>query len=558
MRIITASGDEFDLPTNFEIQLTKYNVMLTNYGEQTNPITLPPTPNNLRIVDYSNRIDAYYKPLKDILVTVYDNVSIRQANLGIHTVDDEDGISCTLYFNEGELYSKIGEAKLTSLPWPIVKSPNYDTETLPQRVQYLIDLLKSEYNSEPSNNDFFCSPVITKEIVTEKVDEILYTNEFILNGFETRKYETIIQDITYPVIGTYHVYRIHKMKGEYEQTYVVNSSDVNFTIGYGMTPFLKLKYIIDFLFTNYEYTFNYDDFKLNTCWDIWDYTAIINNVADSIYSGVLKYSQLLPDLTIKNFLLIIEKLFAARFVVNELSREVSLVRYEDVFHTNSQIDLTPYLASKPKNSEFAPVSLILNDTKNNNTTNESEIKSETIDLSLLKTTRILNTISGIPSTLTFDIIQINNIIHKNSSLIIDGETVKNEDNSMNELLISNFSNYFISKRRGLEIPDNRNRTQYKMSLPLLHQYPENSWQTGLTIFQNWYNDLFSFKLHSNIPVSAKFRMPFTLFNDIDISKPVLLNNQEMLILSLKYNIKDNNVDVEVEAELRTIRSYANR
>lgn len=558
MRIIAATG-EFNLPTNFETQLTKYNVMLTTAGEQTNPITLPPTPNNLKLVGYSNRIDAYYKPLKDIQVTVYNGISIRQANLGIHTADDEDGISCTLYFGTGDLYSKFEDAKLASLPWSIIKSPDYDTQDNTERVQYLIDLLKSEYNSEPSNNDFFCAPVITEKDVTKRVNGQLYTEKFILNGFETRKYVTTIQDITYPITGTFHVYKVHKMEGEYEQTHVVDSADVNFTIGYGMTPFLKLKYIIDFLFTNYGYTFNYDDFKLKTRSDIWDYTAVINNVADSIYSGVLKYSQLLPDLTIKNFLSVIEKLFAAKFIVNELSQVVSLTRYEDILTANSQIDLTPYLASKPKTSEFTPVNFILNDTRvNSNTTDESEVKSQTIDLSFLNTTRTINTIPDIPNSLILDIIQIGSVIHKNSSLVIDGKTVKEEDKSMSELLISNFCRYPISKRVTNVIPDDRKRAQYKMSLPFLHQYTENSWQTELTLFQEWYSEFIDFYQNSNIPVSAKFRMPFTVLNAIDMSKPVLLNSQKMLIHTLKHDIEDKNATVEVDAELRTARSYANR
>lgn len=553
MRIIAAAG-EFNLPTNFETQLTKYNVMLTTSGEQTNPITLPPTPNNLKLVGYSNRIDAYYKPLRDIPVTVYNGISVRQANLGIHTSDEDDGISCTLYFGTGDLYSKFEDAKLASLPWPVVKSPNYDEETSEEQVQYLIDLLKTEYNTENSTADFFCQPLLTDKVVTKKNENGSYSENIVLNGLEAQKYTYL------PLPGT-QSYVLGIMEGEYEQIYVEDSVDIYMTKGYGMTPFLRLKYVVNTLFSYYGYTFDYSDFASKTRSDIWDYTAILNNVADAIYTGILKYAQLLPDMTIKEFLTNIEVFYAARFIVNEKNKQVKFIRFSDVFNDTDLTDLSPYLSSKIKRSDFNPIKCVLKiDNSNTVETNDSVVKTEEIKIPFLNYKELTNEYTGLPGSVTIEMTCIKTIIHKNTSVVVDNKIVKDEDKSTNELWLCDFdSELWYTK----SAPIGGWTVKYRRSKPLLSvetiiYQQRHIYSLDLSIFNTWYNELFNFKLNSNIPLTAKFNLPTTVLESLDISKPVLLNNQKMLIHTLKHDIEDKNAIIEVEAELRTMRPYADR
>ena len=555
MRIIAAAG-EFNLPTNFETQLTKYNVMLTSAGEQTNPITLPPTPNNLKLVGYSNRIDALYKSVTDIAVTISDGLKVRPGNLGIHTADDEDGISCTLYMGTADFYSRVAEAKLASLPWPIIKSPTYDSQTLTQRVQYLIDLLKTEYNTSNSNANFFCAPVMTNTDVSKKVNGVVYAEKMILNGFETRKYITPLEIVT-NVFGTFKSYRLHKMEGEYEQTYVVDGVDTNFTIGYGMTPFLKLKYIIDFIFSNYGYTFDYTDFVAHTRFDIFTYVAVLNNVADAIYSGVLKYQQLVPDLTIKKFLSIIEKLYAGKFIINEFTKTVNLIRYADVLESPATINLTPYLSSKLKKSEFEPVTFSLIDTRlNDSSTNDSKVTTETIEIDLLSSKTVLSNIPDIPDVFGIKYIQIGSVIHKNSTLIVDGKTIKEEDKSMSELMLCDFPTQ--SEAKELKPPFQDRTVYYRRSRAFLSQYNPINNETLLSVFQTWYTQYINFYRHSNIPIDGKFLIPEAVLSKIDIKQPVLVESQKMLVETIKQPTGNSDSMVEVEIRFRTLRNYIDR
>ena len=60
--------------------------------------------------------------------------------------------------------------------------------------------------------------------------------------------------------------------------------------------------------------------------------CIENNVADAIYAGVLLYRQLLPDVSIKDFMQNIETYYAGKFVVDNINKVVSFIKYNRFFY----------------------------------------------------------------------------------------------------------------------------------------------------------------------------------------------------------------------------------
>ncbi len=145
MRIQTKTSIDFQLPADFEAELTRYNVLISDVGEQTTPLTLPGTPHNMQLIGYSNRLDNYYKPISEMEVLVSDGLFVRPCNMAIHTADENDGISVTLYLGTGDFYSRVGDKMLSALAWPIIKST----------AQGLIDLLKTEF-FHPTDTAIFC------------------------------------------------------------------------------------------------------------------------------------------------------------------------------------------------------------------------------------------------------------------------------------------------------------------------------------------------------------------------------------------------------------------
>ena len=143
---INYNGENFDLAPNFSVTMLLTNPLISTRGEQTPAFTLPASDKNLRMTGYSNRIDNLYKPLTDIRVLVTDGMFCRWCNMSFNSIPNKrDGINVTLYLGTGEFYSLMSDKMLSSLPWPVIVLK--DDPRLSYKVDYLIDLLKAQYDN---------------------------------------------------------------------------------------------------------------------------------------------------------------------------------------------------------------------------------------------------------------------------------------------------------------------------------------------------------------------------------------------------------------------------
>ena len=108
---------EFQLPANFTPELSRTNPFLTDEGSQSIPLTLPASEHNLRLVGFLHRGAFVYRPQSKILVVLSEGSLWQRGNLVIGQVNKKEGIDCTVYMNEGELYEKIKDYKLRDLGW---------------------------------------------------------------------------------------------------------------------------------------------------------------------------------------------------------------------------------------------------------------------------------------------------------------------------------------------------------------------------------------------------------------------------------------------------------
>lgn len=440
MRIISKDNIDFVLPAGFAAELTKYNVLLSTAGEQTQPITLPPDPVNMKLIGYSHRMDAYYKPLTDLEVLVSDGLFHRWCNMGIHSADDEDGISCTLYFDSGSFYSLSEDKKLASLPWPVIKSPTYDSQTLDQRVQYLVSLIKTEFYTPSANQIFNVTQVVTTQeygyiktrVGFPATTTVVQANKLVLNGYILIS-DNITQYLPAPsTINEYSKYYIEifggkKLQGEIVQSVKEGDNNITLPLGYGMTPFLKVKYMLSVIFSGYtvdtsSITAVFPDFDL--------LESVINNVADAIVAGVLNFSQLVPDVTVKEFISKLEERYAGKFVINNISKVVAFVRYATI-SSSPDMDITPYLCKKPKQGSADFTSLIVKYKSDQITvTDDNTDKQKTIEIDFMerKIFSFEKTFKNQSSTeyyypmFTLYLCDIGDIVHKNSLIVVNGIT----------------------------------------------------------------------------------------------------------------------------------------
>ena len=564
MRIQTETGADFKLIQDPVVEITAYNAMISDIGEQSNPITLPGIPENLKLLNWSGRLDQLYKPVSDIKVLVTAGVVSRWCNMGIHDPDEDGNISCTLYFGSADFYSRVGERKLKALPWPNIYSPTYSNQTLAQRVQYLINILKSEYNNPTLGSAFGIRPVATSQeytwIFKKKNDQGILVDEkvtglFILNGFE--KWQN---PIDFAQTGTIDLVAF---EGEYEQQIVQNSAICPFTTGYGMTPLLKLKYVLEMIFTSYGYTLDMSG--------LWTYSGyvedilcteqyynnilLVNNIADAIYSGYLRYSQLVPDVTVKAFLSETAKNFSGKFIIDEVSKKVTFLRFSQSIMPRRSIpdlDLTKYCQVAPKLGlpEFKKIKCV--DSNLPTETESSETEVETIDFSFLQKVSIEDKYRGeyLPiygqCTLTLEMPTVDGIVHLNSLLKIDGKEIKETSSQWTEIR-------FIKANSGSAAAStNFNYTPYtvyyKTSVPLFSDIAP----IPINYIAQAYSSYSEFREHSNIPCRIKMNIPDNVLSRLNYYTPKLVHGEIFLIESLKYVLESESSQQIV---LRTVRHF---
>ena len=592
MRIICKKG-EFELHPDFRVQYHWNNVVLLDAGEQTQPIVLPGTAHNLRLIEYSNRIDNIYKPITDLEVFVIDGALHRSCNMGIHSADDEDGISCTLYFDSGGFYSRLRNTRMQWLSWKMVRHPDFANVNQDTRVQFLIDLLKSEYNAPRADADFCFAPVRTSQEFTWRVkianhsgvmEDADVAELFCLNDFEKYQHQHQISRATIfnPSPSGWSTTILNTFAGEYRQKQIISGVEANIEKGYGMTPFLKLRYILDFIFTRFGYTFDHQ--QLSSELTGYNNICVLNNVADAIYAGVLNYRQLVPDTTIKEFLDVVQTMLAGSFVFDEVRKTVHFYFYQDVLKRSSDHDLTPYLAGRAKmgQPEFTTINLVDSKTDAFLTGTETTEDVTEIELKLVNPVEFFEpyfytNIQTVPVTgpeivssrfrfnFTRKIVETGGIVHLNSGIVINNETREESTKSMVDVFfvyintnIREISAFVFQARDinsvpGLNLPPMNVSVNipYKTSYRMFY---EDEKENDLVSIKDLYVEYIEFRKNSNIPVTAKMNIPQTDLFQLNINTPKALNGQTLMIESVE-NVSGEPTQ---QVNFRTLRQYLDK
>lgn len=281
---------EFQLPAGFYMELSRTNPFLTDEGSQSVPITLPPTDHNLRLVGALHRGVWTRRPVRRLLVRVQHGAVNMRGSLAIDSAHRKEGIGCTFYTSEGQLYETIGEKLLGDLEWPV--------DTIQGGISARISEMKSVMRGDNSK-DYFVFPTITdNEFGQEKPG---YGDKFIINDMFIASTSPL--DI--------------KFVGETPRKWITGEGDsrveIDLPVGYGIDPFLKMSYILRFIFSQFGYTLRQNHFDTETS---LSRLVLINNTADAICdNGTLYYKQLIPDKTkVMDFLNVIRTKFGLEFI----------------------------------------------------------------------------------------------------------------------------------------------------------------------------------------------------------------------------------------------------
>lgn len=554
MRIISVNG-EFDLPAGFTLNITAFNQMFNSEGEQSVPVTLPPSPKNLSILRFPNRVDSFYKPLPEISVDVIDDVFMRPARMAVHSANETDGISCTIYFSEASFYALIDEKTMQDVALDVFEGTG---TTHADKVQSLITLLKSEYLNQASEI-YSVFPVQTEQSITRKWEYTINSNivehsetfNLVLNGFETA--------YGYPFNNTTDKQvMLDKFMGEVTQEHIIDSVAIPVDAGYGMTAFVNVFYFFQKMFTQFEYSFD-DNQVRNHINGVGGKLVMLNNVADAIYDAKLDLNQLVPAMTLKDFLKKMAVYLGGVWFVDEFTKKVEFHMYLDLFDDRLEADLTKYMSSPLTLCETNFQTMDLNNTAD--TSVKQNAKTTYVDVSLPGETNYemklhwLNADANVVGQRSFNLklMSVKNIIHMNSTLIVDGKVdTENEKDSSKELILAGV-------RTGVLYSEEiRSTTSSNMLLEVIQYYRgyssiyRNS-DNAVNFLKAMLQPFFDWNLNSNIDVSVSTHMPPAILYSIDLTKQYIFDGQKFFINKIDYQLP---YDGKQKLSLKTIRAYA--
>lgn len=484
-----------------------------------------------------------------------DDVFMRPARMAVHTANETEGISCTLYFSEASFYAQIDEKTMQDVELDVFEGTG---ATHAEKVQSLIALLKSEYLNQASEI-YSVFPVQTEQSITRKweytlssrIEEYPETFTLVLNGFETA--------YGYPFNNTTDKQvMLDKFMGEVTQEHIIDGVAIPVNAGYGMTAFVNVFYFFQKMFSQFGYTFD-DNQVRNHINGVGGKLVMLNNVADAIYDAKLDLNQLVPAMTLKDFLKKMAVYLGGVWFVDEFTKKVEFHMYLDLFDDRLEADLTKYMSSPLTLGETNFQTMDLNNTAD--TSVKQNAKTTYVDVSLPGETNYemklhwLNADANVVGQRSFNLklMSVKNIIHMNSTLIVDGKVdTENEKDSSKELILAGV-------RTGVLYSEEiRSTTSSNMLLEVIQYYRgyssiyRNS-DNAVNFLKAMLQPFFDWNLNSNIDVSVSTHMPPAILYSIDLTKQYIFDGQKFFINKIDYQLP---YDGKQKLSLKTIRAYA--
>lgn len=311
---------ELQLPVDFWPELSKTNPFLTEEGSQSIPLTFPSSSHNLKLIGFDYRQNQRLRPRQKIPAIFVDGAVWIKGTLYIEKANEETGIECTFYLSEGELYERIKNLKLTELDWPEWEGTG---SSMTDKVRFWMSFFSDLLNTDRIDPRFSIVTVETSELMLfdnkDEQDYYLALNELKLqnNG-----------QVTFWAWDEQSYYMEH---GE-------DAPLITAPVGFGVTPFLRLSFVLRHIMQYLGYTLEENPFDN---YSSYQKTLLGNNVADAIVDGTIHCSQLLPDISLEEFINAVRNKFGLEFIVKGTTVKIEFGQV--IFQAEPDNDLSHYI-----------------------------------------------------------------------------------------------------------------------------------------------------------------------------------------------------------------------
>lgn len=326
---IKTNGDALDLPLDYSIDIEDTNPITNDRGSQSIPGTIPCTPKNMRLLGFPHMMDSVAdlkRPLQKAMVQC--GVYNRQGLINMVSANRKEGITFNIGFDNSEVYEKWKNKKLPDLSsMPVFHIPDVVTDDVWRMKVWMDKVFSGEIDM-----DFAVFPLVVDNpsVSSGENDEHL---PFMLN-------RVVASDS--PDGAEWHL----KFDTKVMQVIDGEKTEVTVPDGYGVTGFVYVWRVLELVFADLGLTL---DKESNPMWNDVELRrlVILNGCADAICTGMLNYSDMMPDTTVEDFLNSLWVRFGLVYNVdfNTLTVDVRLVR--DIMDLKSGTDITESVTDYP-------------------------------------------------------------------------------------------------------------------------------------------------------------------------------------------------------------------
>jgi hypothetical protein len=340
VKIKNLTGEYFDLPKDYVIEATITNPLFSNKGPQTVPISFPTTANNRRLTGNAQRTDKAERPSATIGVIV-DHGAVSQSGLLAVQSASESLISANIGWDESEMYASMNKTLLPDLPdLPVFSAGGNDLE---ERRDAMLSHLQDVMH-ERILTDYAIFPVVLKKDTAGDNDRLYL--EVINDTYLTteEEYEGGIGDVSASngAIGGFRA----KTNRILQRVHDGNVVPFDVPKCYGLSPFLRVWKVLDLIFSHYGFTLENNPFYEH---EQLRKLVVLNNTMDAVITGYLSYKDMMPDVTVENFLDSLKNKFRLLYFINSNTRSVHLFFMRDIFNLSNrdEIDISRYKSAHP-------------------------------------------------------------------------------------------------------------------------------------------------------------------------------------------------------------------
>lgn len=335
-------GKAYQLGEDAKLEVERTNPFFNDYGETTSPLDIPASDYNRMILNYPDTFGLREKMVATN-VSIEDGEYFAQCRQIILSAQHKGNISSSFYINDGSFYSKIQNVKLKDI---------FKGEMIPgcTTVDECIAFCQSLVGGKNENFDIF--PVL----LTDDSGRDIEHNYKILNWGGSIGVPRTASYWRYKEGGGYEYVTAHEMYsfvlnvnsprfwGEWEWTEYVNEIPISLTKGYYISPFIRANYLLKRIFKYFGYDLK-ENFFTKTA--PFNKMVVLNNVIDVLVNGHIRVEDLLPDVSVLDFLSVFRKKFLCEFVADEGTHTADIIFLKDAIDSKPVADLTRQVTEEP-------------------------------------------------------------------------------------------------------------------------------------------------------------------------------------------------------------------